>query len=89
MIKQLLDEVEQNIVICQWQADQLFAGAEPLSLDKLIHPKFKIDTNSLNVNVHVCNQYCNQFVIILRNLDWDVLLHLVYFNGFLLHINLY
>ena len=27
-IKQLLDEVEQNIVICQWQADQLFADAE-------------------------------------------------------------
>ena len=23
--KQLLDEVEQNIVICQWRADQLFA----------------------------------------------------------------
>ena len=22
---QLLDEVEQNIVICRWQADQLFA----------------------------------------------------------------
>ena len=28
MIKQLLDEVEQNIVICQWRADQLFAEAE-------------------------------------------------------------
>ena len=27
-IKQLLDEVEQNIVICQWQTDQLFAEAE-------------------------------------------------------------
>ena len=27
-IKQLLDEVEQNIVICQWRADQLFADAE-------------------------------------------------------------
>jgi len=26
--KQLLDEVEQNIVICQWRADQLFADAE-------------------------------------------------------------
>ena len=25
---QLLDEVEQNIVICQWRADQLFAEAE-------------------------------------------------------------
>ena len=25
---QLLDEVEQNIVICQWWADQLFAKAE-------------------------------------------------------------
>ena len=25
--KQLLDEVEQNIVICQWRADQLFASA--------------------------------------------------------------
>ncbi len=25
---QLLDEVEQNIVICQWRADQLFADAE-------------------------------------------------------------
>jgi len=25
MIKQLLDEVEQNIVICQCLADQLFA----------------------------------------------------------------
>ena len=24
----LLDEVEQNIVICQWRADQLFAEAE-------------------------------------------------------------
>jgi len=23
-----LDEVEQNIVICQWRADQLFADAE-------------------------------------------------------------
>jgi len=26
--KQLLDEVEQNIVICQCQADQSFADAE-------------------------------------------------------------
>jgi len=26
--KQLLDEVEKNIVICQWRADQLFADAE-------------------------------------------------------------
>ena len=26
--KQLLDEVEQNIVICQWRAVQLFADAE-------------------------------------------------------------
>jgi len=26
--KQLLEEVEQNIVICQWRADQLFADAE-------------------------------------------------------------
>ena len=26
--KQLLDEVEQNIVICQLRADQLFADAE-------------------------------------------------------------
>lgn len=25
---QLLDEVEQSIVICQWLADQLFAEAE-------------------------------------------------------------
>jgi len=24
--KQLLDEVEQNIGICQWRADQLFAS---------------------------------------------------------------
>ena len=28
MIKQLLDEVEQNMLICQWRADQLFANAE-------------------------------------------------------------
>ena len=27
-IEQLLDEVEQDIVICQWRADQLFAEAE-------------------------------------------------------------
>ena len=26
--KQLLDEVEQNIAICLWRADQLFADAE-------------------------------------------------------------
>ena len=26
--EQLLDEVEQNIVICQWRADGLFAEAE-------------------------------------------------------------
>ena len=26
--KQLLDEVEQNIVICQWRADQLSADAK-------------------------------------------------------------
>ena len=26
MIKQLLSEVEQIIVICQWRADQLFAN---------------------------------------------------------------
>ena len=26
--KQLLNEVEQNIVICQWRADQLFAESE-------------------------------------------------------------
>ena len=26
--EELLGEVEQNIVICQWQADQLFAEAE-------------------------------------------------------------
>jgi hypothetical protein len=25
---QLLDEVEQDIVICRWRADQLFADAE-------------------------------------------------------------
>ena len=25
---QLLDQVEQNIVICRWRADQLFADAE-------------------------------------------------------------
>ena len=25
---QLLDEVEQNIVICRWRADELFADAE-------------------------------------------------------------
>jgi len=29
--KQLLDEAEQNIVICQWRADQLFANAEIFS----------------------------------------------------------
>ena len=28
IINKLLDEVEQNIVICQWRADQLFAEAE-------------------------------------------------------------
>ncbi len=27
-IYQLLDEVEQNIVICEWRADQLFVDAE-------------------------------------------------------------
>ncbi len=27
-IYQLLDEVEQNIVICQWRTDQLFADVE-------------------------------------------------------------
>jgi hypothetical protein len=27
-IQQLLDEVEQNTVICQWRADQLFADAK-------------------------------------------------------------
>ena len=27
-IYQLLDEVEQNIVICRWRADQLLADAE-------------------------------------------------------------
>ncbi len=27
-IYQLLDEVEENIVICQWRADQLFADDE-------------------------------------------------------------
>ena len=26
-IKQLFDEVDQNITICQWQADQLFSKA--------------------------------------------------------------
>ncbi len=31
---QLLDEVEQNIVICQWRADQLFADAEGRDTDK-------------------------------------------------------
>jgi hypothetical protein len=25
---QLLDEVEQNVVICRWRADRLFADAE-------------------------------------------------------------
>ena len=29
---QLLDEVEQNIVICQWRADQSFADAKELLL---------------------------------------------------------
>ena len=28
MIKQLLRDDEQNIVICQWRADQLFSEAE-------------------------------------------------------------
>jgi hypothetical protein len=28
IIIQLLDEVGQNIVICQWQADQLFSDAK-------------------------------------------------------------
>ena len=28
--KQLLDQVEQNIVICQWRADSLFAEAKYL-----------------------------------------------------------
>ena len=27
MLKKLLDEAKQNIVICQWRADQLFAEA--------------------------------------------------------------
>jgi hypothetical protein len=27
-ICQLLEEVEQNIMICRWRADQLFADAE-------------------------------------------------------------
>ena len=27
-INQLLDKVEENIVICRWPADQLFADAE-------------------------------------------------------------
>ena len=32
-IYQLFDEVGQNIVICQWRADQLFAdGEEPSSI---------------------------------------------------------
>ena len=26
--KRLLDEVQENIVICKWRADQLFAEAE-------------------------------------------------------------
>ena len=33
IIKQLLDEVEQNIVICQWRADQLFATIIVLSFN--------------------------------------------------------
>ena len=33
--KQLLDEVEQNIVIFQWRADQLFADAEGREIDWL------------------------------------------------------
>ena len=28
ILNKLLDEVEQNIVVCQWRADQLFAEAE-------------------------------------------------------------
>ena len=28
ILNKLLDEVEQNIVLCQWRADQLFAEAE-------------------------------------------------------------
>ena len=31
---QLLDEVEQNIGICQWRADELFAEAELRDTDK-------------------------------------------------------
>ena len=27
-LEKLLHEVEQNVVICQWQADQVFAEAE-------------------------------------------------------------
>ena len=32
MIKQLMDEIEQNIMICQWRGDQLFAEAPRLRI---------------------------------------------------------
>ena len=31
-----MDEVEQNIVICQWRADQLFAETESQRLRQII-----------------------------------------------------
>jgi hypothetical protein len=37
---QLSDEVEQNIVICQWWADQLFYDAEGMIYKNHVNPNY-------------------------------------------------
>jgi len=53
MIKQLLDEIEQSIVICQWRGDQLLAEASPLACARCSENKTLLQLVALKVRTHL------------------------------------
>ena len=57
MIKQLLGEIEQNIVICQWRGDQLIAEApaSPLACSRCSENETFLQLAALKVGSHKQN----------------------------------
>ena len=57
MIKQLLGEIEQNIVICQWRGDQLIAEApaSPLACFRCSENETLLQLAALKVGSHKQN----------------------------------
>ena len=70
MQMQLLDEVEQNIVICQWRADQLFTEAELRQI---------IDLRDTDKSRYFAITEVNNIIIIVQSFDHRSLFFLFLF----------